>query len=639
VRHALLRARLLLAAPLLSLLSLGLGLLASGRVVGEAVWPAALAFVALNAAALAWLWHYLPAAADAAPKPPPPEPGPPGDAEQARAALQQLSADRDAALAATAAKSDFLASVSHDMRTPLGGILGMTELLLQTPVSEQQRDFLKTLSRSAEALFALVNDLLDISKIEAGKLELERIAFDPRELVQDALRVVALPAERKGVALRTDIEPALPRALVGDPARLRQVLLNLLSNAVKFTPKGEVAVVLRVGAQSDLLLEGGSSSRGSDQGRQLRAEVARDQRALAVRFEVHDTGVGIPPEKQGRIFEPFAQADSSTTRVHGGTGLGLTIALRLVERMGGRLTLRSAPGEGSTFTFTLPFVASAAPAPRPLSLTPLPPTVRRPRGAPALRVLVAEDNPVNQEVFTLLLRKTGCEVELAGTGAEAVSAVERGLFDLVLMDLQMPEMDGLRAARLIRAREKAQGGRVPIIAVTANALQGERERCLAAGMDGYLAKPVRGPELLGLIDELLGAGVAPGVPAPAAGAGGPPWLAALASAGFGVEEARKLARTFLDTAPARLARLRQAVDDRDPAGVRRAAHLLKGSLSVFAARQALEAATALEGMGKAEDLAGAPDALASLQADVRALLESLKSFLQGPAEGRIGNEN
>jgi CheY-like chemotaxis protein len=415
------------------------------------------------------------------------------------------------------------------------------------------------------------------------------------------------------------------------------VLLNLLSNAVKFTPKGEVAVALGAGARDDLLLEGGSSSRGSDQGRQLRAEVARDQRALAVRFEVSDTGVGIPLEKQARIFEPFAQADSSTTRVHGGTGLGLTIALRLVERMGGRLTLRSAPGEGSTFAFTLPFVATAAPVPRTAGFTPLPPTVRRPPGAPALRVLIAEDNAVNQEVFTLLLRKTGCEVELAGTGAEAVSAVERGRFDLVLMDLQMPEMDGLRAARLIRAREKVQGGRVPIVAVTANALQGERERCLAAGMDGYLAKPVRGPELLGLIDELLGAGAAPGAPAPAAGAGGPPWLAALASAGFGVEEARKLARTFLDTAPARLARLRQAVDDRDPAGVHRTAHLLKGSLSVFAARQALDAATALEGMGKAEDLAGAPDALASLQADVRALLESLKSFLQGPAEGRIEN--
>jgi signal transduction histidine kinase/CheY-like chemotaxis protein len=625
----LLRARLLLAAPVLSLVSLGLGLLASGQPGEGAVWLAALALVALNGAVLAGLWYGFRAPAPA------PASEPTGALEEARAEAEQLRAARDDALAATAAKSDFLASVSHDMRTPLGGILGMTELLLQTPVSEQQRDFLKTLSRSAEALFALVNDLLDLSKIEAGKLELERIAFDPRELLQDALRVVALQAERKGLALRTEVEAALPRALVGDPARLRQVLLNLLSNAVKFTPRGEVAVAVGIGSEDDLLLEG-SSSRGSDQGMQLRAEVARDQRALAVRFEVRDTGVGIPPEKQGRIFEPFAQADSSTTRVHGGTGLGLSISARLVERMGGRLTLGSAPGEGSTFAFTLPYVAAAAPAPRLSGLTPVPPTVRRPRAGPALRVLVAEDNAVNQEVFTLLLRKAGCAVELAGTGAEAVAAVERTKFDLVLMDLQMPEMDGLRAARLIRAREKAQGTRVPIVAVTANALSGERERCLAAGMDGYLAKPVRGPELLGLIDELVGAGLSPGPAAPAGG-GGPPWFAALASSGFGMEDARKLARTFLDNAPARLARLSQAIADRDAAGVRRAAHLLKGSLSVFAAQQALEAATSLEGMGRSEDLARAPDALASLQAEVRALLESLKSFLHGPADSRIEN--
>jgi CheY-like chemotaxis protein len=249
---------------------------------------------------------------------------------------------------------------------------------------------------------------------------------------------------------------------------------------------------------------------------------------------------------------------------------------------------------------------------------------------------VAEDNPVNQEVMTLLLGKAGFEVELAGTGAEAVAAAERGAFDVVLMDLQMPEMDGLRATRLIRAREKALGRRVPIVAVTANAMQGERERCLGAGMDGYLTKPVRGPELLALVDELLGGAEAPAGPAEAPG--GPGWFAGLAASGLGAEEAARLARTFLDTAPARLARLREAVASRDPDGVQRAAHLLKGSLAVFSARQALDTAASLEAMGKAHDLAGASAALGALQAEVWALLESLKNFLQGPATETTARE-
>jgi signal transduction histidine kinase/CheY-like chemotaxis protein/HPt (histidine-containing phosphotransfer) domain-containing protein len=492
---------------------------------------------------------------------------------------------------ASAAKSTFLASMSHEMRTPLNGVIGMVELLGQTRVTEQQRGFLALLGKSAESLLALVNEVLDISKIEAGGLELEEIAFDVRQLARDALAVVGQQAQRKGLALSCRLDPGLPAAAQGDPGRLRQVLLNLLSNAVKFTASGEVELAV------DHLAGQGS-----------------------LRFSVRDTGVGIAPDRQRAIFEPFAQADASTSRTHGGTGLGLTIASRLVERMGGRLTVTSEPGKGSTFAFAVPLRAAAL---EPAAEPPPPP----PPEAHA-RVLLAEDNTVNQQVLTLLLEKAGYHVEVASNGREALAALEREPFDLVLMDVQMPEMDGLRATRLIRQREKAFGGHVPVVAVTANAVQGERQRCLAAGMDDYLSKPVRGAELFAAIKRLLGERARPGE----AGAAGPPegepaWVAPLVAMGFDPPAVAKLARTFLDTVPPRLAALRQSLTSGEAEEVRQTAHSLKGSLAVFAARGAIESARQLEQAGAKRSLDEAEPLLGELAEQVEPLLASMRGYL------------
>ncbi|MFO0843963.1 MAG: ATP-binding protein [Gemmataceae bacterium] len=491
---------------------------------------------------------------------------------------------------ASDAKSHFLASMSHEMRTPLNGVIGMVELLAQTRVTEQQRGYLDTLGKSAESLLALVNDVLDISKVEAGRLDLEEIAFDPRQLARDALGVVSQQARRKGLALSSRLDPGLPAAVRGDPGRLRQILLNLLSNAVKFTDHGEV---------------------------ELAVELVAGRPAL--RFSVRDTGVGIAPERQRAIFEPFAQGDASTARTHGGTGLGLTIASRLVELMGGRLSVSSEPGRGSTFAFAVPLEAA--------QLSPAPGLPAATRPEPRARVLLAEDNTVNQQVLTLLLEKAGYLVGVVGNGREAVERLQREPFDLVLMDVQMPQMDGLRAARLIRQREKAVGGHVPIVAVTANAVQGERQRCLAAGMDDYLSKPVRGSELFAVVGRLLGDRAAPAEASAPAPAGEPVWVAPLVAMGFDRPAVAKLARTFLDTVPPRLEALRQALAQGQAEQVRQTAHSLKGSLAVFAAREAIEAARRLEHAGAERKLEGAEELVAQLAGQVEPLLASMKAYL------------
>jgi len=493
------------------------------------------------------------------------------------------------------ARAEFLAAMSHEVRTPMNGILGMTGLLLDTALDPTQRDYVRTVRSSAEALLNVLNDILDFSKIEAGQIALERIDFDPRRVVDDVAELLLGQALGKGLSLVAHIDPDVYNQVVGDPSRVRQVLVNLVSNAVKFTESGQV--VIRVAPETGAL------------GRAI------------LRFEVRDTGIGIPAERIDKLFQPFEQGDISITRRFGGTGLGLFISRMLVDRMGGRMGVRSRPGEGSTFWFVLPLpageplevpvqpvaavvfdgdavhrravadrlrawqcpvdeaadveaaarqlaaarsatewtvllvaaelaeqatlarlraagglrtrIVQCGPQPRESSplvdrvltvpitdnrladavldvIDPIAAAARRqrfdstaPAGRPlgGGRVLLVEDNPVNRRVASLMLRKRGLKCDLASNGKEALARWGERPYDLILMDCQMPEMDGYEATRHLRRLE--QGGHTPIIAMTAEAMKGDRERCLAAGMDDYLPKPVRAEALFAMLDRYL----------------------------------------------------------------------------------------------------------------------------------------